>query len=504
MTRFDKLHLLGFSGELSIKGKGTRNRFTRRLAKNLAEALESAGIEHRLEPTWSRLFVRSNSADVGEIARQIFGVHTVAEVEEREWATLEDLLTHGREIFTQRVEGRTFAVRARRGSASQKIPFRSPQLERELGALLAPAAAGVDLRNPEVTVRIELHGSRAMFFSEQEPGPGGLPLGTEGRALALLSGGFDSGVAAWQLLRRGVRLDYLLLNLGGDAHRDAVLRVLEVLGKRWSHGYSPRFHLVDFGEVVEEIQACCPQSLWQVVLKRQMLRTADQLCRMVRGAALVTGEAVGQVSSQTLQNLAVISQATDLPLLRPLIAANKEEIVDLARAIGTYEASAKVPEYCGLAPKNPETHAKPAAVLKAEERLDPRLLRRLLRERAILELRTLDLERIAAPELEIDSIPPGAVVVALRSAMAWKSWHYPGAVRLDFAEALRIHPSFARDKTYVFYCEVGLKSAHLAELVHEAGGRAFHVRRGVRTLRREPRLDTPVLLEKIPESETKD
>ena len=313
MTPFDKLHLLGFSGELSIKGKGTRNRFTRRLAKNLVDALDDAGIEHRLESAWSRLLVHSNSDAVGEIARRIFGVHAVAEVEEREWATLEDLLNHGREIFAPRVVGRTFAVRARRGPASQKIPFRSPELERKLGALLVPDSAGVDLRRPEVTVRIELNRSKAMFSSEQEHGPGGLPLGTEGRALALVSGGFDSGVAAWQLLRRGVRLDYLLLNLGGDAHRNAVLQVLDVLAKRWSYGYSPRLHIVDFRKVVDDIQAHCPQPLWQVMLKRQMLHTADQLCRMVRASALVTGEAVGQVSSQTLQNLAVISQATDLP-----------------------------------------------------------------------------------------------------------------------------------------------------------------------------------------------
>ena len=163
-----------------------------------------------------------------------------------------------------------------------------------------------------------------------------------------------------------------------------------------------------------------------------------------------------------------------------------------------------MPEYCGLAPKRPETHAKPTVVLETEGRLDSQLLDRLLRERAILDLRALDLTRIEAPDLEIDHVPSGAVAVDLRSAMAFKSWHYPEAVRLDYPEALRVHSSLDRSKTYVFYCEVGLKSAHLAELVHEAGGRAFHIRKGVRTLRREPLLETPVQLEKLPEGGAKD
>jgi thiamine biosynthesis protein ThiI len=242
--------------------------------------------------------------------------------------------------------------------------------------------------------------------------------------------------------------------------------------------------MVDFRPLVQEIQANCPPPLWQVLLKRRMLRAADQVARMTCSAAIVSGEAVGQVSSQTLQNLAVISAATDMPLLRPLIGHDKQEILKLARRVGTHDLSARVPEYCALTPRQPETHARPGRVDKVEARLDADKLKALIEERAIFDLRALDLGKLSAPQLEADAVPEGAVVLDLRSAIAFKSWHFPGALRLDYARALQAYASFDREQTYVAVCEVGLKSAHLAELMHQAGFRAHHFRGGLKRLMR--------------------
>ncbi len=487
------VYVLSYSGELSIKAKGTRNRFSERLARNLAGALASSGLEHEIRRTWSRIYVESPSARVVEVAARVFGVSAIGVAERRPWESLDDLLRDGEEIFSAAVAGKTFAVRVRRGGRNQKLPFRSPEVERRLGALLAPAAAGVDLKQPQVEARIELRRGDAYFSHRRVAGPGGLPLGTGGRALALISGGFDSAVAAWLMLRRGVMLDYLFLNLGGDGHRDAVLEVVKVLADDWSHGTAPRLHMVDFRPVVEDIQGRCPQRLWQVVLKRQMLRAADAVARLTRSAAIVTGEAVGQVSSQTLQNLVVISAATEIPVLRPLVTSEKQEILALARRIGTHDLCARVPEHCALTPRRPsrrrrasgpETHAKPRRTAEAEARLDAAKLAELVEARAIFELRALDLGRLSAPDLEVDAVPEGAVVLDLRSAPAYKSWHYPGALRLDYAEALKAHRSFDREASYLVYCEVGLKSAHLAELMHQAGYRAHHFRGGLKRLMR--------------------
>ena len=473
--------LVGYSGELSLKGKGTRNRFSERLARNLSDALRSAGIDHRVERYWSRILVRAESAAALEVLVRVFGVNSVAPVEEHPWHDLDDLLATGHRLFEPVVAGKTFAVRVRRGNEGRRLPCRSPEVERRLGALLAPGAAGVDLRDPEVWVRIELRKDTAYFSSESSEGAGGLPLGSQGRALSLVSGGFDSAVASWLLLRRGVRLDYLFFNLGGDQHRDGVLEVMKILADRWSYGDRPTLHLVDFRPVADELRDLCPPRLWQVLLKRQMLRAAEGLVRRLRLPAMVTGEAVGQVSSQTLQNLAILAGATQVPILQPLIATPKEEITALARRIGTYETSSRVAEYCALAPKNPETHASIGRVLEAEERLDPKRLERLLDDRTVLDLRTLDLDRLRAPGLEVDSVPPGAKVIDLRSRSAFKSWHLAGAEHHDYRQAIAEPEGFDRQQSYVVYCEVGLKSAHLAEVLRAHGRVAHHLAGGLRT-----------------------
>jgi len=487
-----RLLLVRLSGELSIKAKGTRTHFTRRLAKNLTDALKSAGLPFELRRTWSRIFIESASDEVAEWARRVFGVSSVSPVVHRRWESFEELVRCGEEIFSPGVAGKTFAVRARR-SQRDKIPFRSAELDRELGTRLLPYSAGVDLSQPQFVASVEVHPREAYFFSEIIAGSGGLPIGVGGEAVALVSGGFDSVVAAWLMLRRGVVLDYVFCNLGGTSHRDEALRVMKVISDGWSFGYRPRIHVVDFRPLVEELQDRCPPYLWQVVIKRQMVRAAEQVARIVGAVGIVTGEAVGQVSSQTLQNLVVISDATTVPILRPLAGANKEEIVDYARRIGSYELSARVPEYCALVRRRPATHATVEQVERAETDLDPGRLAQLVADRANIDLRALDLDKTSAPELELESIPEGAAIIDLRSPLAFNSWHYPGARRLGYFEALKAYPSFDRHRTYLFYCEIGLKSAHLAEVMHEAGFRAYHFKGGLKHLLRYVEGQDPAL-----------
>lgn len=498
-----RVFLLAFSGELSIKGRGTRCRFTDRLVKNLADALRSEGLAHRIERRWSRLFLFAESEWAGEVACRVFGIHAVYPATVRPWTDLEDLLRIGEEVFAPDVCGRTFAVRVKKGSAGQKVAFQSPEAERALGARLVDRSRGVDLRNPEIKVQIELHGGDAFFYGRRLAGFGGLPIGTEGRAIALVSGGFDSTVAAWLMLRRGVQVDPVFCNLGGEQHQRAALEVMKILADSWSYGSRPRAHLVDFRSIVENIQKRCPRKLWQVVLKRAMVRVAGQLARMTRVPAIITGDAVGQVSSQTLQNLSIVTSASEIPLLRPVLTSNKDEIVHLARQIGVFEISAKIPEYCALNSKNPETHAKIEKVLAAEEQMDPEILERVIQERAVCDLRALELQHIEATGLGIETIPDEAVVVDLRSAMGFKSWHYPGAVNLGYLEALAAYRSFAPGRPYVFYCEVGLKSAHLAELMKRAGFQAHHIDGGLKALMQRSEdaaaraIQAPALLESV-------
>lgn len=476
--------LVRLSGEIGIKARVTHARFRARLADNLRDALRSSGLEGRVRSERNRIVVECNDADAGPLLARVFGVQSVSPVERRVPQELPAIVEAGKTLFRERVAGRRFAVRARHVGDHGRGGLRARDIEIELGAALLPHAARVDLGDPELTARVELFDDEAWLFAETIPGPGGLPLGVEGRAIALVSGGFDSAVAAWRILRRGVALDYVFCNLGGVTHQQGVMRVMKVIADRWSYGTSPRLHAVDFDALSRGLQRTTTPRYWQIVLKRLMLRAGEAVAHERRADALVTGESVGQVSSQTLRNLAAISSATTLPILRPLVGFNKEEIVAEARHVGTHDLSAVVAEYCALVPSRPATGAAVAAIDAEEEKLDDELLRRALAEHAVFDLRSLDPDKGAIPELEIETVPEGAVVLDLRSRAAYQGWHWPDALFLDFAHALEAYRSFDRDKTYVLYCEFGLKSAHLAELLQREGVEAFNFRGGLKALLR--------------------
>jgi len=486
--------LLRFGGELATKSRPVRRHFARRLLANVRDALRAGGLPGRAFRTHDRVFVEVRGDRDPDCLQRVFGVQSVAEVVSRPVASVEDVVAAGERLFGDAVAGRTFAVRARRVGDKGRIGIRSGDVQRALGTALLPGARGVDLSHPEVVAHVELMPGEACFFRTNRPGPGGLPIGVEGQAVALLSGGFDSAVAAWQVLRRGVRLDYVLCNLGGREHQLEVLRVAKVLSDRWSYGSRPRIHCIDFDDVTRALQAHCQPRMWQVVLKRLMLRAAEGVAADVDAQAIVTGDAIGQVSSQTLPNLNAISDATRLPVLRPLVGANKQEILAAARAIGTYELSEAVGEYCALVPSKPATSSSVARARGEEDRIDLGILSRAVAERSVFDLRRLDLASMDAPELQVASVPEGATVLDLRSKPAYSTWHWPDALFLDFADALRAYPHFARDQRYVLYCELGLKSAHLAELMRREGLDAWHFDGGLGPLlahARERGLPTP-------------
>jgi thiamine biosynthesis protein ThiI len=491
-----RIALLRFSGEIATKAKPTRMRFEGRLLRNLREALRDAGVDAPLSRTRNRIFVESvDPAAVAALSR-VFGVQSLAVAEVHPAEKLEVLVDAAYERFRGTVAGRRFAVRARRVGDRSHIALEARAIERALGAKLLAHAARVDLDDPEVVVGVELHEGRAYLCTQELRGPGGLPLGVEGGAVALLSGGFDSAVAAWQLLRRGVHLDYVFCSLGGRTHELGALRVAAVLGQRWSYGDRPHLHALDFEPVAAEIRARTRTRYWQILLKRQMLRAAQAVAEERRADAIVTGDAVGQVSSQTLSNLAAISQATALPILRPLVGANKDEIIRTAEHVGTAPLSAVVGEYCAMVPTRPATASKPAVVAAQEALLDPAPLARAIATRRVFDLRSFDPDAHGIPELEVDAIADGDVVVDLRSRAAFAAWHWPGAVQLDFERALAAWRSFAREQRYVFYCEFGLKSAHLAERMRAEGFDASNFRGGLRRLvayARERRMAGPEL-----------
>ena len=477
--------LLRLSGEVSTKAKATRRQFVARLVSNAKDALARAGVEARIERRYERIIVSTAQGDAAvEALRRVFGIQSLALTRPEPADSLDSVVESGVTHFRPQVAGKRFAVRARRVGNKHPGEFGAREIEHALGARLLPESAGVDLSNPETTARVEIFEGQAHFFSENVACEAGLPLGSGEHAVALVSGGFDSAVAAWQLHRRGIELDYVFCNLGGRTHQLGTVRVMHELAQRWCAGSRPRLHAIDFSDVTRELQAKTEPRLWQVLLKRLMLRAAEAVAQQRDAYAIVTGEAVGQVSSQTLANLRSISAATTLPILRPLVGMNKEEIVQTAHRIGTGPLSAVVDEYCALTTRNPATKTQLSVVEAEDDRMDPTILSDAVERREVLNLARLDVEDTGLPDLETTSIPPGAIVVDLRSRREYEQWHPQDALHLDWNHALDAYPSFGKDQTYVLYCEFGLKSAHLAELMHAAGRKGLHFRGGTRALRK--------------------
>lgn len=472
--------LARFSGELAIKSRRTRSRFQRRLARNLRDAFRSEGLEARVEEHWSRLHIEAADEAFLDPVRRTFGISSCSLLAGECAADFDEIVSTGTRLFADRVKGRTYAVRARRSGTHA---FRSSDIHEQLGAALNPGAT-VDLGDPDVTVHIEVRDDRAYFYEDRVHGAGGLPLGVQGRAVALLSGGFDSAVAAWMGLRRGIRLDYVFCNLGGAAYKRMVIEVAKVLADHWSYGTHPRLHVLEFAPVVDAMRERAKPAYLQVVLKRLMYRAADEIGRKLGAEAIVTGESVGQVSSQTLRNLRAIDDAAELPVLRPLVGFHKEEILERARHIGTHGISERVREYCSVAPDRPVTASSPEDARAQEEAVGHAELERSVTGRETLDLRALGPTEAVAANLYVSTIPDEARVIDTRPPEAYEAWHWPGSEnrRLDVLE--RDHGDLDRGLTYVLVCAEGIQTAYLAERLQLEGFEAYSFLGGAPRLRR--------------------
>jgi thiamine biosynthesis protein ThiI len=473
--------MVRFSGELSTKAKRTRSRFQKRLARNLRDAFASEGVEATVREDWSRFFVDAPDLSfVGPLERT-FGVSSYSLLAGTCDADLDAIVGLGKELFSERVRGRTYAVRARRSGTHG---FSSSDIHVSLGAALNEHAA-VDLDAPDVTVHVEVRDGQAFFYDDSVSGQDGLPLGVQGKALALISGGFDSAASAFMALRRGITLDYMFCNLGGSAYERMVVEVTKVLSDHWSYGTRPRLHVLEFGPVVEAMRARAKPAYLQVVLKRMMYRAGARIAEEIGAEAIITGESVGQVSSQTLTNLAAIEDASSLPVLRPLLGFHKEEIIERCRAIGTHDLSARIREYCEVTPARPVTASSREDATAQEMAVGHEELEAAIAGRKVLDLRGLRPEELVGAALYVTEIPEGATVIDTRPVSAFEAWHLPGSTRRDLSEVEATFPEFDKTATYVLLCAEGLRTAYVAEVMQRAGYEAYSFLGGAPRLRRE-------------------
>ena len=357
--------------EINLKGNN-RGWFEAHLQQHIGSLLKGLPF-HSLQRFAGRLLVELYpDSPVDEITNRLqmaFGVANLAVALEVP-ASMESIQS-GLTDCVQKTSFRSFRMDSRRGT--KDFPLNSQQLNQQLGAFVQDLTkAEVRMNDPEAIFFLEIVGPRAFLYTAKTPGSGGLPSGTGGKVLSLISGGIDSPVAAWRLMRRGCRVLYVHFHSFPHTNlesQEKVRRILRILSR---YQLDSQLHLVPFAEVQREIVAYAPPNLRVILYRRFMVRIAESLAQREKAGALITGDSLGQVASQTLENIRTISAAATLPIFRPLIGDDKEEIIRIAREIGTYDISILADQDCCslFVPKHPETMCTLDQAENAESALD--------------------------------------------------------------------------------------------------------------------------------------
>lgn len=480
------LFLVKLFPEITIKSRSVRRRLVRLLRRNIKAVLQPWAEQLRVSGEWDLIEVELESATAGpevlEKLRLIPGISVILEARKYPLPDFDGILAIALERYGEALAGKTFAVRCKR---SGRHAFRSVDVEDFVGAGLRrdTAAAGVDLGNPEVLVSLEIRHEELHLVLGRHAGLGGFPLGGQGAVLSLISGGFDSAVSSYLVMRRGLQTHYCFFNLGGDTHRLAVRELALYLWLKYHSSHRVKFVTVPFADVVREILEKVDNPQMAVVLKRMMLRAADGIAAEVGAEALVTGESVAQVSSQTLTNLAVIDSVAGRLVIRPLATTDKQRIIDLAREIGTEEFSRHIPEYCAVISDKPTTRARLERVEREEAKLDHAVLDAAVANASIQVITEIFAdEGGGTEEITILERPePGDTVIDIRHES--EQGFAPEALKAAGAPLLHIpfyrlageFPRLEADSRYLLYCERGMISRLHAAHLRDAGHRNIAV-----------------------------
>ncbi len=473
--------------EITIKSTPVRRRLIKQLRNNLRLLLRpvAAGISVRRD--WEKIEISAAGDDdavasrVSDILARTPGIANFARVKRYPLGDMEDVCDRTLALWGEALAQKTFCVRVKRNGEHS---FSSTEVERLVGGHLLQhsRASGVRLKDPDIVVRLEIRSQWLYIVQSQRPGLGGFPIGSQDPVLSLVSGGFDSTVASYLMMRRGIRTHFCFFNLGGRAHEVGVKEVAYYLWHKFGATHRVQFVTVPFEPVVAEILRRVDKSQMGVVLKRMMLRAAARVAKEVDVQALVTGEAVGQVSSQTLANLNVIDSVTDTLVLRPLVATDKGEIIDLSRRIGTEQFAANMPEYCGVISVRPTTRARRDRIEYEESKFDFATLETALANREIKRIDKVvdDLEADFDFALVTD-LSAGLTPAALQATVVVDIRHPDeeelsplrlGSVSIEkvpFYTLNSVFPRLNADKTYLLYCEKGVMSQLHAAHLRDAG-----------------------------------
>ncbi len=455
-----QLYLIRYA-EIGLKGRRKRGSMEKRLISNMKAAFPERTIpELRLER--GRIFASFPDElpceQIDSRLQKIFGIKSFSRCHLVEITGLDDLVQKAGSFFASLVSGKKFAVRVRRAGSHE---FTSLDAERVVGEALLPHASGVDLVRPEFTAFIEIREKTAYFFTDTTEGPGGFPLGTQGRMVALVSGGIDSPVAAWMIMKRGCLTDFVFCSLAHPFDTVEFLRTVSPLIKDWSPGANFNIHVFDGRPLVELLVEGKGFSHPNVGFKKFLYQLAEAVSFRNRAYGIITGESLGQVSSQTAENLYALSKCITTPIHRPLIGLDKDEIIEISKKIDTFPKES-LGEFCSIFSLKPTIAVNPSDLI--QDQVPDSIIAEIMETEVLVRksdfaqyLETLKERRFQKAE----SIPDG-VLVDLRTEQKFMEWHPDGAVNIPVSRIADLPDRFGKDKTYVFYCSQGLMSAFAA------------------------------------------
>jgi len=457
--------------EIMVKGSSAKRQMVGQLYNNLLTMLGRFSDEITVKKFSDKIEVVSPIAYVVEVRQLLLDTPGIEQVLEAlqfdNMHTLDEMKVKVGEVMHKTIEDKTFVVRAKRTGSHA---FRSTELEQTVGGYMLATypSKGVDLHNPEVTIRIELINNQLNIITQKYLGLSGFPLGTQGDILSLMSGGFDSTVASYLTMKRGIKTHFIFFNLGGVAHEIGVKQVALYLWSKFGSSHRVKFVSVPFDDVLTEIFRSTHESYMGVTLKRLMLLAAQKVANEMQIDALLTGESVAQVSSQTLRNLALIDQVTNKLILRPLATMNKPEIIEIANKIGTRHFAESMPEYCGVISKNPITHGSYKRMEREAKRFDYKVLDKAVEDAVSIHVDDIldDVTTNTAIEV-VKELNDDMIVIDIRAEddtieTSCKS------IKIPFHKLKSEFKKLDQNKEYLLYCEKGIMSQLHAQYLRDA------------------------------------
>jgi len=464
--------ILKFFPEIMIKGSSAKRQMVGQLYTNLVTLLGRIDVDIKVRKYSDKIEILTPLSVLPEVRITLIntsGIEQILEVLQfDDMDTLDKIKVKVGEIVAESLKEKSFVVRAKRSGTHS---FKSTELESTVGGYLlahSDASRG-DLSNPEVTVRLELIESQLNIITTKYKGLSGFPIGTQGDILSLMSGGFDSTVASYLTMKRGIKTHFIFFNLGGMAHEIGVKQVALYLWSKFGASHRVKFISVPFDDVLTEIFRSTAPTYMGVTLKRLMLMASEKVADSLEIDALLTGESVAQVSSQTLRNLALIDQVSNKLILRPLSTMNKPEIISIAGDIGTRHFAESMPEYCGVISQNPITHGSFKRMEREAKKFNYEVLNKAVEDAQHIYVDEIvdDISKQAPIEVVSDLTEGNFTIIDIRAEDVCIETSCE-CIKIPFHKLKTEFDKLPQDKEYLLYCEKGIMSQLHAQYLRDA------------------------------------